>query len=97
MSCSSNEPTKQPADKDRQHNSPGVEVEQYATNKNGKDHSWNVHERPLLLISGPPITPVFCRSSKMITNRVGRFRPVRTMRVLDTVDQRKLVATGESF
>ena len=54
MSCSSNEPTKQPADKDRQHNSPRVEVKQYATNKNGKDHSWNVHESPLLLTSAPP-------------------------------------------
>ncbi len=54
MSCSSNEPTKQPADKDRQHNSPGVEVEQYATNKNGKDHSWNVHGPPSLLTSASP-------------------------------------------
>jgi hypothetical protein len=35
---------KQASKEDRQGNSPGVEVEQYATNKNGKDHCWNVHE-----------------------------------------------------
>jgi hypothetical protein len=57
-----------------------------------------VHESPLLLTSAPPDQRrVFCRSSKMVPIAWEEFTPVRTMRVLDTVDQRKLVAAGESF